>query len=544
VIGLPAAAFPTDRPWHMLPGVLHRAFDLRRSAIFLGVVLMVLTGCATLPKDYPREPSQAWDRPQETKLGRAITTEEARHPGTSGFRLIGNGMDAFAARMALAETAERTLDLQYYIIHGDLTGKLIVDSAVRAAERGVRVRILIDDTTAKGRDTAINVLSASPHIEVRVFNPSAGRSSSAWLFSAAGDFERINHRMHNKMFVADNQAGVVGGRNIGDEYFGAREGVNFADMDLLAVGPVVQELSRSFDEYWNSEWAYPIEALHTAATDTAAIRTRREELTAHRLAAQDSEYAKRLRESDLLTKLLAHDLPLVWAPAQVVADRPDKVASAGTPTAPVKLGSRLRPLVENARSELIISSPYFIPGKSGIRFFEKLRNQGVNVRIVTNSFAGNDVAIVHSGYAKYRKDLLRLGVELHELKPSFAAATGTEQKRFGSSGASLHAKVFIIDRKQLFVGSLNLDPRSVDLNTELGIIVEDPGLADELARQFEELLRPEYSYRLSLDRTDGDIVWTSRENGREVNSTRDPEVGFWRRFSTWFLSFFAPESLL
>jgi len=508
------------------------------------MVFVTIAGCATLPSNIVREPSHAWDRPQETKLGRAITAEAALHPGTSGFRLLGSGMDAFAARMALAETAERTLDLQYYIIHGDLTGKLIIDSAVRAAERGVRVRILIDDTTAKGRDTAINVLSASPSIEVRVFNPSAGRSSPAWLFSAAADFERINHRMHNKMFVADNQAGVVGGRNIGDEYFGARQGVNFADMDLLAVGPVVQELSRSFDEYWNSEWAYPIEALHTAATDTAAIRTRREELAAHRLAAQDSAYAKRLRESDLLTKLLANELPLVWAHAQVVADRPDKVASAATPTAPIKLGSRLRPLVENARSELIISSPYFIPGAGGIRIFEQLRNRGVNVRILTNSFAGNDVAIVHRGYAKYRKDLLRLGVELHELKPSLAAASDTEQKRFGSSGASLHAKVFIIDRKQLFVGSLNLDPRSVDLNTELGIIVEDPGLADELARQFEELLRPEYSYRLSLDRTDGDIIWTSRENGREVTSNRDPEVGFWRRFSTWFLSFFAPESLL
>ena len=463
----------------------------------------------------------------------------------SGFSLLGSGMDAFVARMALAEAAERTLDLQYYIFHGDLTGKLILDSVVRAAERGVRVRILIDDTTAKGRDDRYRLPRTPPAYR------GAGVQSLRWQvvdYPGCSPLlrisSRINHRMHNKMFVADNQAGVVGGRNIGDEYFSAREGVNFADMDLLAVGPVVQDLSRSFDEYWNSEWAYPIEMLHKAGSDPADLDKGRDELAAHRSAAQGSEYAKRLRESDLLKKLLAHDLPLVWAPAQVVADRPDKVASAGKPSAQVKLGSRLRPLVEDARRELIISSPYFIPGKERIRLFGQLRARGVRVRILTNSFAGNDVAVVHSGYAKYRKDLLRLGVELHELKPSLAAAPEKEQKHFGSSGASLHAKVFIIDREQVFVGSLNLDPRSVDLNTELGIIVESTELAEGLMQQFEELLLPAYSYRLVLDKPDGDLVWISEENGREVRSTRDPEVGFWRRFSTWFLSFFAPESLL
>ena len=224
--------------------------------------LLSLIACTTLPKDFTREPSQAWDRPQETKLGRALAADAEQHPGMSGFHLLGSGIDAFVARMALAEAADRTLDLQYYIFRGDFTGKLILESVLRAAERGVRVRILIDDTTAKGRDAVIAVIASHPHTEVRVFHPFAGRSSATWLFSAAADFDRINHRMHNKMFVADNQAGVVGGRNIGDEYFSAREGVNFADLDLLAVGPVVQDLSRSFDEYWNSEWAYPVEALH------------------------------------------------------------------------------------------------------------------------------------------------------------------------------------------------------------------------------------------------------------------------------------------
>ena len=527
----------------MLPIEVRRSINQQCRAIFAGALIMTFAGCATLPRDISREPSHALDLSQETKLGRAIAQAAGQHPGKSGFHLLGSGMDAFVARMALAEAAERTLDLQYYIFHDDLTGKLILDNILSAADRGVRVRILVDDTTAKGRDAGIAVLSSHPRIEVRIFNPSAGRSSATWLFSAAADFDRINHRMHNKMFVADNQAGVVGGRNIGDEYFSAREGVNFADLDLLAVGPVVQDLSRSFDEYWNSEWAYPIEALHEKKPDPAALEKGREKLAAHRSAARDSEYAKRLRGSDLLTKLLARELPLVWALAQIVYDRPDK-AGGEDKDSTIRLGPQLRSTVTEVRSELIISSPYFIPGANGIALFKKLREQGVRVRILTNSFASNDVAVVHSGYARYRKDLLKLGVELHEIKPSLVEASEQEQKHFGSSGASLHAKSFVFDRRQLFVGSLNLDPRSLYLNTELGIVVESPELAEKLARQFEELLRPEYSYRLALKGTDGDLVWISEENGREVRATRDPEVGFWRRSSTWFLSLFAPESLL
>jgi cardiolipin synthase C len=515
-----------------------------RFVLFATALLVMVGGCASLPKDYPREPSRAWDRPQETKLGRAIAPAAAQHPGMSGFHVLGNGMDAFVARMALAEAAERTLDLQYYIFHGDLTGKLILDSLVRAADRGVRVRLLIDDTAAKGKDAALAAIASHPQINVRVFNPSAGRSGAAWLFGAAADFDRINHRMHNKMFVADNQAGVVGGRNIGDEYFGAREGVNFADMDLLAMGPVVHDLSLSFDEFWNSEWAYPIGALHPATPDPAALEKGRKMLAAHRAAAEDSDYAKRLRDSDLLKRLYERELPLVWAPARIVYDRPEKAGSEGRPADDLKLGPQLRSAVAEPQSDFIISSPYFIPGERGVASFRRLREKGVRIRIVTNSFAGNDVAVVHSGYARYRKDLLKLGVELYELKPSLAAAPEKDQQRFGSSGASLHAKAFIIDRERVFVGSLNLDPRSLDLNTELGFVVESRELADMLARQFDELTRPAYSYRLELEPSDGDIVWMSEENGREVRFTRDPDVGFWRRFSTWFLSLFAPESLL
>jgi len=512
------------------------------SAALLGALILLTAGCASLPKGAQREPSSALDQTQETRLGRSLAEAVAQHPGYSGFHILGSGMDAFVGRMALAQAAERTLDLQYYIFHTDLTGKLILSAALEAAERGVRVRLLVDDTTAKGRDAGIAVLSSHPLIEVRVFNPSAGRSSTGWLLNAASDFSRVNHRMHNKMFVADNQAGIIGGRNVGDEYFGAQEEVNFADLDLLAVGPVVQDLSRSFDQYWNSEWAYPIEAFRTAASDPAARRKGLENLAAHRAAAQDSEYARRLRESDLLRRLFDRTLAFAWAPAQFFADPPEKVAGDERPVKVVNLGAQLRPLVEKAGSEVIISSPYFIPGKAGMQLFTQLREKGVRLRIITNSFAGNDVAVVHSGYARYRKDLLRLGVELYELKPSLGAKG--KKSAFGSSGVSLHAKVFVIDRTQAFVGSLNLDPRSVDLNTELGIVVESPALAEDIARKLESLFRPALSYRVSLGGPDGGLLWTAEEDGKEVRFTSDPEVGFWRSFSTWILSAFAPESLL
>ena len=335
------------------------------SAALLGALVLLAAGCASLPKGFQREPSTALDQTQETRLGRSLAEAVAQHPGSSGFHILGSGMDAFVARMALAEAAERTLDLQYYIFHDDFTGKLILNAALEAAERGVRVRILVDDTTAKGRDAGIAVLSSHPLIEVRVFNPSAGRSSAAWLFNAASDFDRINHRMHNKMFVADNQAGVVGGRNIGDEYFGAREGVNFADLDLLAVGPVVQDLSRSFDGYWNSEWAYPIEAFRRAGSDPAALGKGARTLAAHRAAARDSDYAKRLRESDLLRRLLDRTLAFVWAPARFVADPPEKVAGDGRPVEVVRLGAQLRPLVETAGPRSSSRRPTSSPARPG-----------------------------------------------------------------------------------------------------------------------------------------------------------------------------------
>ncbi len=518
----------------------------RRLAVTLAASLGVTSqvACASLPKDYPRQASVAWDRSMPSRLERSLADDLARHPGQSGFEALESGMDAFVARMVLAEAAERTLDLQYYIFHDDLTGRLLLDGLLRAADRGVRVRLLLDDTAAKGRDAAFVDLASHPLIEVRAFNPSAGRSSAAWVLGAAADFDRLNHRMHNKMLVADNEVGVVGGRNVGDEYFAATGAVNFADLDLLAVGPVVQQLSRTFDDYWNSDLAYPIEVLHGSAPDPASVQRQREALAAHRVAAKDSDYARRLKDSDLLRRLYQRDHPLLWGAARVVADRPEKAKVAGAPEAGLELNTQLKAAVTEPRRELLVFTPYFIPGDRGVESFRRLRAQGVRVRIVTNSFASNDVAVVHAGYARYRKELLRLGVELYELKPSLAAVPAEVRRRHGSSQASLHAKAFVLDRTEVFVGSFNLDPRALHLNTELGLVVECPPLAEQLAQQFEQLTRPEATYRLELEAASGDLRWITVEAGREVRYEQDPEVGAWRRFSTWFLSLFAPESLL
>lgn len=509
-------------------------------------MLTLMTGCARLPKDVVPEPSVAWQMPEETRFGRVFALDLQEHPGLSGFHRLSSGMDAFVARMALADVAEHTLDLQYYIFHGDLTGKLLLERLLQAADRGVRVRVLIDDIGTSADDTFVAAFSSHPNIEARIFNPVSGRSGMSRLFSFASEFSRVNRRMHNKMMVADNIAGIAGGRNIGDEYFGARKDVNFADLDLLAVGPVVQELSRSFDEYWNSDWAVPITAFvpkRQRVKDLKKVKTYLEE---HRRSAAGSEYAQRLRESDLLKRLQERALPLIWAKAEVVADRPEKAGKGVKADDSVRLGPQLRSAITDVRSEVIIASPYFVPGDRGMELFRELRKRGVRVRILTNSFAANDVAVVHGGYSRYRKKLLRLGVELYELQPNISTGGAVEKRKrflFGSSGASLHAKSFSFDRKLLFVGSLNLDPRSLYLNTEIGIVVDSPELAEQMAVQFEEIIESRYSYRVQLDE-DYDLVWTGEENGRPARYTKDPRVGLWRRFSTMVLSIFAPESML
>ena len=527
-----------------------------QKVLFLILMISALIGCASLPLNTPRTSTTALPQPEETRLWKMIQLRLDSHPGESGFYLLPSGIDAFVARILLIDAAERTLDLQYYIFHGGITPKLVVDRMLAAADRGVRIRLLVDDWNITGKDFVLAMIGAHPNIEVRIFNPIAGSRSSSlsrplhYLFGA----ERIKNRMHNKAFVVDNTVAIVGGRNIGDEYFQAHQDVNFEDMDMMAMGPIAKEVSTGFDEYWNHELAIPIRAFVSQSPSAEDVQRARLILDQHREAMKATEYGRKLRESDLLKRLGTGHLPVVWAQGEVLYDRPARVNS-GIIDASSSIAPRLREIIEEAQSETLLISPYFVPREGGVKLFARLRDRGVTVKILTNSLASNDVPIAHGGYARYRKDLLRLGVDLFELRP----VPGQREKKDytqmgGSSGAALHAKTFILDRKVLFVGTFNLDPRSVWFDTQNGIAVRSETLAGEASRLFEESTSMHRAFRVTLrtTSTEGsgspsegtDLEWVMDENGKEVRYFHEPETGWWRRITVKLLSLFAPEKML
>lgn len=466
-----------------------------------------------------------------------------KHPGLSGFHALIEGIDAFASRLLLIQQAEKTLDLQYYIWHDDLTGKVLYDRLLDAADRGVRVRLLLDDLDTAGKEDMLHLIDAHPNIEIRVFNPFANRNRRA--LDVLGDTHRINHRMHNKSLTADNQATVFGGRNIGDEYFDATEEVGFSDLDVLAIGPVVPEVSEEFDLYWNSPQVYPLSAFKAEETvDDARVRAFRQQSDAFVKTARSSSYADAVRALMAAERPGMATLDYSWGKWKLVYDQPGKVGSRE-----VKKETHMAPAVkegmDQTESELIIVSPYFVPGSWFTEYLKGLTQKGVAVRIMTNSLAANDVPVVHAGYMRYREDLVRGGVELYEYKPKQGNSGGKKKDPTGWSGssrASLHGKYFGFDRRDVFVGSFNLDARSVDLNTEMGVYFESPQYAKVLSEGFGQRAMTK-GYRVILN-DNGDLEWVTLENGREVRIDHEPETGFWERFSTGFLSIFVPESQL
>ncbi len=521
------------------------------------MTILVLSGCASLPLNTPRTSTTALPQPEETSLWRRIQPQLDSHPGDSGFYLLPSGIDAFVARILLIDAAERTLDLQYYIFQGDITPKLVVDRLLTAADRGVRIRFLVDDWNIQGKDFILAMIDTHPNIEVRVFNPVAGSRSSSLsrpLYYLFGE-ERIKNRMHNKAFIVDNTVAIVGGRNIGDEYFQAQQDVNFEDMDLIAMGPVAKEVSAAFDEYWNHELAIPIRAFVSREPAAEDVQKARLMLDQQREAMKATEYAKKLRESDLLKRLGAGQLFLAWARGEVLYDRPGRVNTPGALDPSSSMAPRLLEIIEEAQSEALIISPYFVPREGGVKLFRRMRDRRVKVKILTNSLASNDVPIAHGGYARYRKDLLRMGVDLFELKPVPGQRKEKDSKHWGgSSGAALHAKTFILDRKVLFVGTFNLDPRSVWYDTQNGIVVRNETLAEQAARLFEESTSMHRAFRVAL-RMDSTQVngspsagtkleWVTEENGKEMRYFHEPETGLWRRITVKILSLFAPEKML
>ncbi len=527
----------------------YRRFDpLHRTLVPVLVFCLLpwLVACAHPRSDHPHEASQHFDRLEETRVGRQLIEAAATHPGDTALYRLGDGRDAFAARALAIRGATRAVDAQYYIWHDDLTGKSLLRELLAAADRGVRVRLLIDDLGSAGLDPLTAALDVHENLEVRLFNPFARGpwQGLATLLDGLGRLSRLNHRMHNKMLTADGVLAVVGGRNIGDEYFDAAEGVNFADLDLMAFGPVLPELGESFDLYWNSEFAVPIAAFSRLDWTPAELDATREALEEHARQSRETVYAQRVRESHLLEQLAAGELPLIWAPTVAMADLPEKVVARGEAVEATLLRTQLDPIFEAVETDLEIVSPYFIPRDRGVAYLCGLVERGVRVRILTNSLAATDVGAVHAGYSAYRKDLLACGVSLFELKRTGAYHEEANRSGFfGSSGASLHAKTFVIDGSRVFVGSLNLDPRSVDLNTELGLVVESTELADVQAAKFEVAVGPELSWSLALDE-DGDIVWTGTDGGQPQRYTVDPMTSWWARFKVGVLGLLPIEGQL
>jgi putative cardiolipin synthase len=504
---------------------------------------VLFTGCASLPPRGEPVSTVAIADTSATSLGRAIEPVVDAHPGLSGFHVLKEGIEAYAARLLLVRNAEKSLDIQYYIWKGDLTGKTLLNQVVEAADRGVRVRLLLDDLDTADEDDLLHVLDTHPNIEIRLFNPFANRGSR--LLDFVTDSSRVNRRMHNKSLTADNQATIFGGRNIGDEYFDAPEAVGFSDMDVLAVGPVVAEVSQQFDLYWNSGWVYPLSAFYSGAPiETVEIEALRDESAAFVEAAKTSAYANSLRNLEIANLGSIAELNYSWGKWVLAYDQPSKVEAEA-----VKGGTHLAPslkqAVDKTQTELVVVSPYFVPGPELTQYLVDLVKRGVRVRVLTNSLAANDVPLVHAGYMRYREDLIRGGVELYEFKPIKGISTEKKTRNVkwsGSSRASLHGKYLGVDRRYLFVGSFNLDMRSVALNTEMGVYFESPHYAGALADAFDQRAL-DVAYRVTLA-DDGKLQWVTIENGETVTVDVEPETGVWQRISTQFMSGIVPEKQL
>ena len=500
---------------------------------------LVLAGCAQLPSHEGRSVSQALARDDNTRIGRAIAPRAAGQAGLSGVHALVEGSDAFAARMMMAASAERSLDVQYYIWRNDNTGMLLQRALLDAAGRGVRVRLLLDDNNTAGMDQALAVLDAHPNIEVRLFNPYARRS--ARLLGLLGDFKRLNQRMHNKSFTADGQATVVGGRNVGDEYFDATGEVLFADLDVLVVGPVVGAVERDFDRYWNSRSAYPAARLLAPAGPgaQAALQARHAQVAA---APGARAYLDMIANSRFVAELNDQTLALEWVPVELVSDDPDKVVG-GAPES--GLAYELPGKFGQPASQVDLVSPYFVPGANWTARFELLARNGVKVRILTNSLEATDVAAVHAGYARWRRQLVAAGVTLLELKRSWPPGAGPRPKGGpgGSSGSSLHAKTFAVDQSRMFVGSFNFDPRSADLNTEMGLVIDSPAMAQRMSAVLErQVLTRAYELKLSPD---GQLRWLERSaDGVQTWHDREPGASWWRRGSVQLMSLLPIDWLL
>ena len=521
----------TKPPSQSLPGP-------NRWILAFAALAAFLPGCATFRPEAPAGPTFALARPGPTRLGRAFAPGQERHPGESGFALLPYGLEALVARAALADTSDRTIDAEYYIYDHDEAGNFLTSRLLSAADRGVRVRLLLDDFNF-GSERELMALCAHPLIQVRVFNPVAYRLRWARLLEYAIDFRRADRRMHDKLLIVDNEVAILGGRNIGDAYFNLHTKRAFRDFDVLAAGPVTAEASASFDRFWNSGYSVPAPALvgrNPSADDLAWLR-RRVQASGRRAAEFETNYAA--TRAGYLRSLEHEGGALVWAAGEIVSDPPEKVEGATPQTNPV--AGRLAEEWARATKEILVEQSYFVPGPPGAPGFRDLPRTAAAVRILTSGADTTDVPIVYGAYRRSRQGLLASGIELYEYRQQPARRQpGQQWDQVQPPFAALHSKVLVFDRRIAWIGSYNLDPRSARLNTEIALVVPSERLAGELAAAIIDDLSPERSWRVRLT-TDADrargargpIVWVGAVNGRPVLIRHDPATT-WRRIEVFF----------
>jgi putative cardiolipin synthase len=497
-----------------------------------GLVLVggaiVMVSCSNLPSGHPKTVSTAFPSPSDTEVGGVFEREARRHPGKSGFAIIAGNREAFTGRVALARFAEKSLDIQYFIWSADTIGQMLGAQIVDAAERGVRVRFLLDDINFKKRDSAIAAVSAHPNVEVRIFNPARHRSLRGLEFVSS--FSRLNRRMHNKIMVMDNACAIVGGRNIADEYFGLGEKQNNRDLDIVATGPIVREISNSFDEFWNSAEAVPIESLVGKEFSMEDFSKRLEVM---RSQIHPERYPFPL-ESDLATlrkRIDQMQLSLLWAPGRVMHDSIRSMESDEGPT----LHDDLSVAISTAKSELLIESAYFVMTDDGLEMERELTGRGVKIRVLTNSLASNNVIAAQAGHSKRRKELVRAGVDLFEFRPDAECVRSTVAPQGRESTTTLHTKALVIDETRAFVGSYNLDPRSASINSEIGIMVESDVFARQVKAFLDQGVDPENAYHV-VEGERGRLRWEATIGGQEKIWSEDPETSVVKRMKAGVIS--------
>jgi len=494
----------------------------------------IVSGCATVSLNQPKSHTTTLTDVDDTRLGENASNWTQENQGLSGFYPLSRGMDALGVRLKLAERAEKSIDLQYFLMKDDTAGFVMTSALLRAADRGVRIRFLIDDIFTSVPDRVFLLLDQHPNIKIRIFNPVSRRGIAK--LNLVWNFRQANRRMHNKSFTVDNSFSVVGGRNIADEYFELNTASLYADLDVMVLGPVVKEISKSFDEYWNHKLAVPVKQF-TSIKKKYRLEKVREEFGDERKAHYETIYKEAL-DSRLLQDLITKRLPLYAAPARVIADSPAKLTNT-IDEGDILLAKKLLGIFRNAEKEVIFITPYYVPGTSGVQLVQDLTDRGIRVVIITNSLASTNHIPVHSAYARHRRAVLETGATLYETRAN--AVTNLTGDEDGPDILTLHTKAFFIDGEQLFIGSMNLDPRSIEINAEMGLLINSEPMIKRVVKNMKELL-PDTAYEVRQN-DKGELEWHGLIDGQNVVETKEPLTSRWRRFKAWLMKI-VPESQL